>query len=288
MTALTKHQEQAGQIAAPQSEVTSILAVIERMVKDPSVDVTKVEKLFDLQEKIVARNAEAAYNQALAIMQPLLPEVEQHGQNTHTKTKYAKWEDIHEAISPILADHGFALTFRTSEANSKVTVTAILRHREGHKDETSLPLPTDTGAGRNAVQAVGSSLSYGKRYTACALLNIRTRGEDDDGGKATKRSGTKVAGAVTANDISRQVRQDVERGDEPGLEIADPKKDPLWDELKEDIENREFTTKDEAKGWLWQQKQKGKRYAGKHHTWRKSFYEEVYLPVEDNLPEAPR
>jgi hypothetical protein len=287
MTALAKHETRS-EVGHASSDTANLLAVIERMVRDPQVDVVKVEKLFDLQERIIARNAEAAYNEALASMQPELPEVEQRGQNTHTKTHYAKWEDIHEAIAPILSKYGFALTFRTAEANSKVTVTAILRHKAGHKDETALSLPTDTGAGRNAVQAVGSSLSYGKRYTACAILNIRTRGEDDDGKAATKRSGTKVAGAVTANDISRQVRDDVQNGDEPGLEIADPRKDPLWNELKEALEGAQFTTKDEAKGWLWQQKQKGKRYAGKHHTWRKAFYEEVYLPVEDDLPEAPR
>jgi hypothetical protein len=34
------------------------------------------------------------------------------------------------------------------------------------------------------VQAVGSSTSYGKRYTAFALLNITSTGEDDDGRKA--------------------------------------------------------------------------------------------------------
>ena len=35
--------------------------------------------------------------------------------------------------------------------------------------------------GKNAVQAIGSSVSYGKRYTASLLLNLTTRGEDDDG-----------------------------------------------------------------------------------------------------------
>ena len=39
----------------------------------------------------------------------------------------------------------------------------------------------DSTGSKNAVQAVGSSTSYGKRYTAMALLNITTGGEDDDG-----------------------------------------------------------------------------------------------------------
>ena len=31
------------------------------------------------------------------------------------------------------------------------------------------------------MQSVGSSVSYGKRYAASALLNLTTHGEDDDG-----------------------------------------------------------------------------------------------------------
>ena len=42
-------------------------------------------------------------------------------------------------------------------------------------------LPADISGGKNPLQAIGSSTSYGKRYTAGALLNITSRGEDDDG-----------------------------------------------------------------------------------------------------------
>lgn len=42
-------------------------------------------------------------------------------------------------------------------------------------------LPADTSGSKNAVQAFGSSTSYGKRYVLCALLNITTRGQDDNG-----------------------------------------------------------------------------------------------------------
>ena len=44
-----------------------------------------------------------------------------------------------------------------------------------------MPFPIDTSGSKNAIQAVGSSISYGKRYTAGALLNLTSRGEDDDG-----------------------------------------------------------------------------------------------------------
>src|SRR6185503_15653016 len=78
--------------------------------------------------------------------------------------------------------HGFALSFRTGSApDGKLTVTGILSHRAGHQEETTLALMHDSTGSKNSVQAVGSSISYGKRYTAGALLNITSRGEDDDG-----------------------------------------------------------------------------------------------------------
>ncbi len=42
-------------------------------------------------------------------------------------------------------------------------------------------LPPDMGGDRNRIQAIGSAVSYAKRYTATALLNLTSRGEDDDG-----------------------------------------------------------------------------------------------------------
>ena len=93
---------------------------------------------------------------------------------------YALWEDINEVLRPLLARHGFVLSFRTGQEGDAVVVTAVLDHRDGHQEATSLRLPPDVGVDRNSVQAVGSSVSYGKRYTACALLTITTRGEDDD------------------------------------------------------------------------------------------------------------
>jgi hypothetical protein len=44
----------------------------------------------------------------------------------------------------------------------------VLSHELGHSEETTMTLPLDTSGSKNNVQAVGSSTSYGKRYTATA------------------------------------------------------------------------------------------------------------------------
>lgn len=165
------------------------MAVISRAAADPNTDVDKLERLMALYERLTAGHAKAAFTAALAAMQPLLPAIDEKGgiknNSGVVQSTYAKWEDINDVIKPILADHGFALSFRTGLAgDGKITVTGVLSHRDGHQEETTMTLPHDSSGNKNAVQAVGSSTSYGKRYTTIALLNITSRAaadRDDDG-----------------------------------------------------------------------------------------------------------
>lgn len=175
------------EVVATGNESENVLAVISRAAADPSVDIDKLERLLALQERIVARQAQAAYNAALARMQPELPMITERGgirdRSGDVQSTYALWEDIVEKITPILSKHGFGLSFRTAGIEGGVIVTGVLSHEAGHSEQTSLPLPIDTSGSKNQVQAIGSSTSYGKRYTASALLNLRT-GEIDDDGKS--------------------------------------------------------------------------------------------------------
>jgi hypothetical protein len=173
----------------PATDSAALIQVISRAASDPNVDIDKMERLMQMHERLTERSAKAAFAAALAEMQPKLPVIERKGLikvpakdgKTGHETPYALWEDINDKIKPFLADHGFALSFRIKKDADRVEVTGVLSHREGHSEETTLSLPMDTTGSKNNVQAIGSSTSYGKRYTAMALLNITTRGEDDDG-----------------------------------------------------------------------------------------------------------
>lgn len=167
------------------SESAAIIQVIERAATNPNVDIDKMERLLQMHERIMERNSKEAYDAAFADMQKDLPVIAERGgikdRNGNVQSKYALWEDINEAIKPVLAKHGFGISFRTGQSDGKIIVTGVLSHRAGHREETTMELPVDTSGSKNAVQAVGSSTSYGKRYTAQALLNLTSTGEDDDG-----------------------------------------------------------------------------------------------------------
>lgn len=200
---------QVEKVPAPQSDTAALINMIERVARDPAVDIDKLQRLMDMQERVIERNARAAYAAALADMQAELPVISRKGRievrekdkdgkrtgDLQQSTPYALWEDINEAIKPSLKKYGFALSFRIGLAqDGKITVTGILSHRDGHSEETTITLQHDSTGSKNAVQAVGSSVSYGKRYTAGALLNFTSRGEDDDG--KTGGSSSITAGQV--------------------------------------------------------------------------------------------
>lgn len=171
----------------------SLLTAIVAMAKDPAVDVEKLSALLAMQERLEARQAESAYNSAFSRLQMKLPRVKKNGQLSHLGKdgakagkvqSFAKWEDIDEAIRPLLDEEGFSLSFDTAPKagdGGGLIVTAILRHQAGHSTRTAFPVPLDSSGGKNSLQGYGSSLSYGKRYAATAALNIITEDDDDDG-----------------------------------------------------------------------------------------------------------
>ncbi len=166
----------------PSSENMAMIQAIERVALNPAADVEKLKQMLDLQERIMDRNAKMAFDTALALMQPELPEVEKLADGHNSK--YAKFDKILAAIKPSLSKHGFSITHRVKIENGLILITAVLGHRDGHREETTLALPPDDSGKKSAVQAIASSTEYGRRYTMNTLLGIATKDADVDGGRA--------------------------------------------------------------------------------------------------------
>lgn len=183
--------ETVERVPAVQTESATIMSIIQQVAMSPAADIDKMERLMAMHERYQAQQAKQQYDEALARMQEELPVIEERGairdKFKNVQSTYALWEDINEKIKPILAKHGFGLSFRIPRTQSGVEVEGVLSHRAGHREVTSILLPADVSGNKNAVQAVASSVSYGKRYTAGALLNFTTTGEDDDGQGANQK-----------------------------------------------------------------------------------------------------
>ncbi len=56
-----------------------------------------------------------------------------------------------------------------------------ITHELGHSESTSLTANPDISGSKNAIQAIGSTISYLERYTVLALTGLATKDMDDDG-----------------------------------------------------------------------------------------------------------
>lgn len=182
---LVKAGEPAASLTALSGSSAEIARVIIEAAANPQIDAAKISALVGMQEHLQDREAASAFNTAFAAMAGEIPEIDEHGRIAHNgkvQSRYAKFEDIKKVITPILTKHGFALAFETDPHSAdELTVIGILTHIGGHERRSRFRSKADTSGSKNAVQGLGSVVTYGKRYTTCDLLNITTREADNDG-----------------------------------------------------------------------------------------------------------
>lgn len=165
------------------TQVAPMASMIERVATDPNVSIEKLERMLDMQERVLAREAKAEHADAKARAMAEMPDIPMTGKG-HNGRPYATLKDITRTTRPVLGKHGLSLTFDVKVDNGTISVTAILTHRNGHDERVSIPLPSDNSGSKNAVQAIGSSQTYGQRYTAQAILGLSLDESADDDGSA--------------------------------------------------------------------------------------------------------
>lgn len=186
--ALAKAEPRALPSAAASDEAGSVLAMIERAARDPSIDLDRMERLMTMHRDLKADQARVAFNAALTAAQAEMPRVMRDATNSHTNSRYARLETIHKAITPVITRHGFSLSFDTADSDKPGhhRVVCTVAHAGGHSRQHSADLPAD-GAGaqgkanKTGIQAFGSTVSYGRRYLTLLIFNIALTLEDNDG-----------------------------------------------------------------------------------------------------------
>lgn len=159
------------------------LALIKEALVNPDVAPEKAAAMMELTFKLEDRQARARFIEAKAAAISAMPHIGKDGRNTHTDIAYSTWERMQPMITPVLERHGLALNFKIGHVDGKVAVKPILSGHGWVEEGGEVVLPADGSGSKNNVQAVGSSIKYGQRYAAMAMLNLISRGlvEDDDG-----------------------------------------------------------------------------------------------------------
>lgn len=155
-----------------------------RMAVSGGADLEKLNSLLDLQMKWEQNEARKAYHRAMSDFKANPPKILKDRTVSYGAGKasyrHASLANVCAQINEALSKHGLSASWKTSQ-NGQVMVTCKITHSMGHSEETTLAAPSDTSGSKNAIQAIGSTITYLERYTLLALVGLATEDMDDDG-----------------------------------------------------------------------------------------------------------
>lgn len=172
---------------APVSETSSLLALLDRVSRDPNVDVAKLREFWALRKEIVAEAAETAFNEAMNACQSEMTPIATDAVNPQTRSKYATYGKLDGKLRPIYTRHGFSISFNEGKSDKPDHVLVIAYvSRAGHTRLYQADMPADGKGAKGGdvmtkTHAVGAAKSYGKRYLLKDIFNIAIGEEDTDG-----------------------------------------------------------------------------------------------------------
>jgi len=178
----TKYGEEQTSVI-PQTGTNLLELVIQK-----GANLETIEKFMDLQERHERNEARKAYVCAMTAFKANPPEIlkqthVEYEKKDKTKTIYdhASLDHVSEQINLSLSQHGLFSSWSHKQSEKGITVTCKVTHIGGHSEETSLTAGADTSGGKNAIQGLGSTISYLQRYTLLAITGLAAKGMDTDG-----------------------------------------------------------------------------------------------------------
>jgi uncharacterized membrane protein len=196
----------------PVPQLTTPMEMLARAINTGATPET-LEKFMAMHERWEASQSRRLYDKAIAAAKAEIKPI------TKNKTanrggagsyKYATLSAIELAVVPALSAHGLSYRFRTNTDDKRITVTCIISHEGGYNEENSLAASADTSGAKNAIQALGSAVTYLQRYTLLAALGLSAT--DDDDGQATTDTSERISDAqvVELTDMLAEINRTAE------------------------------------------------------------------------------
>lgn len=145
-------------------------------------DIDKMTKLYELQQRFEADQAEKSFNTAIALFRAECPAIDRTRKGHNNK--FAGLAETIEQIKPFTSKHGLSHYWDMEDReDGKIRVICFISHSEGHKTAVKSPWcsPDDSGK-KTDIHAIGSIISYLERYTFFAGHGLASKEQDNDGG----------------------------------------------------------------------------------------------------------
>lgn len=158
-------------------------------------DCPKAEELYPLER-------------ALFKVQRIIKPVRRDEKNDFAGGNYASLEAVLDEVIPAFEEAGLVLMqlpstdFRYEKPMVNVT-TKIIHWQSGQNLTHTIELPIVQGAKMNEIQAIGSAITYARRYSLLSILGMSTEDDDGNGGAG----GTKAPKPKGSNQPAQPARE---------------------------------------------------------------------------------
>lgn len=182
--------ETAALMVEPQAPANP-LALIQSAI-DRGTPIADLGRLLDLQERWEKNEARKAFVVAMnafksdppALFKNKLVSFKNKGGDL-TEYWHAELGEISNAIAKSLSQHGLSHRWDIMQTpEGVIEVACVITHDMGHSERVPLRSMADGSGGKNAIQAVSSTVTYLQRYTLLAACGLAAKGQDNDGAGA--------------------------------------------------------------------------------------------------------
>jgi ERF superfamily protein len=208
---------------------------------EKNATIETLERLVTLAKDVRQVTAREAWYEAMAQFQQKCPPilksktakiVTARGSYSYS---YSPLDEILSVVLPILGELGLSVSWRQKMEPNAVHVSCVVAHKLGHQEESGfIAMPYGSDGRMNPAQAVGSALTYARRYSLLAILGLAPEDDDDaQGSEGGGRGGTDPNPRTMARDGSPEPRTEGAIGPRGNIAPADPEDPALVRESEE-------------------------------------------------------
>lgn len=181
------------------------------------LDIDHIERLMKLKEDWEKRQAEKSFKAAFALFQSEKPELKKTDKAVIKSEKgnfsynYNAISNIQKAIDPVLTKYGLSYRWEQEQNNGKIKITCIVSHLDGHSEKTWIEANADNSGKKNDIQAIGSTITYLKRYTLEGALGLASGNDDDAGNNNNDNKDTELLIKVLSELDNVKIKEDLQK-----------------------------------------------------------------------------
>jgi hypothetical protein len=190
------------------------MASTEKMITQAiqsGVPVETMERILAMRKELKSEWSKERFDKAMAEFQGECPVI---GKSTTARDeskgkdlyRYATLDTIVEQTRELMQKHGFSYSFKTENAPERIKVTCIVKHRDGHSEESTMETSLSTKTQiMSAPQQIAATVTFNKRYAFVNAFGIMTG--DDNEAKLKEADPTEVERAKENLTLSNTVAE---------------------------------------------------------------------------------